>query len=328
MSRFALSQAWFLTLAIIPLILFALLCRRRSPRAVPFPGFGFFPLQRGATGNAGWIFPVRCLALLLLVPVTAGLEYTGGKAVGARDSAVVIVLDTSSSMTADDFGPAGRLEEAKKHLRRYVSSMWLSELGLVVFAQSPRLLVPVTGNQDAVLNAIGSIQAVGYGEDGTAIGTALASAVNRLRASRAKDRRILLITDGVNNAGAVSPLDAARLARAFETRIDALGLGADAPSHIRVPTAEGPPSRVEAKIEIDDGTLEKTTRHTSGSYRRVRSSKELLDALLSLTDDPAGARLQSPEAAALPGKILVLSALCLIFLTFAVTAFVRPELPG
>lgn len=332
MSRIHLSHPWFLLLALIPAILLALnwTIRRKTARSVLFSGCDLLPGQgRSLSGISRVVNLLRCLAMMLLIPAVAGFEWAGSNVVDERDSALVIVLDISSSMTADDFAPGGRLEEAKKHLQQFVASAPAMELGVVVFAAAPRLVVPVTGDHEAVRKALAEIQAVGYGEDGTAIGTALASAVNRLRSGHWQRRQILLITDGVNNSGTVAPLDAARLARALGVKINAVGMGGDSPSHYWVPSAQGVPYRMEAQIEIDERTLEEAAGETGGSYARVRTSSELYRALVLL-----GGKRQAPaawnplETRREPVRLLALFALGFICLGFVLSDFICSELPG
>ena len=331
MPQIHFSHPWFLLLAVAPAILLALnwKLRRRTSRSVLFPGCGLLPGQRRSPpGISRVVNLLRCLAMISLIPAVAGFELPGPSVDNAGDSALVIVLDISSSMTADDFAPGGRLEEAKRHLQQFVAGDPAMELGIIVFAGTPRLVVPVTGDHEAVRKAIAGIRAVGYGEDGTAIGTALASAVNRLRNGRWQRRQILLITDGVNNSGAVAPLDAARLAHVLGVKINAVGMGGDSPSHYWVPSAEGMPHRMEAQIEIDEKTLEEAARETGGSYARVRTSGELYRALMLLGGShPPTAAWNPLENRHGPVRVLALLALGFICLAFVLTDFVRSELP-
>jgi Ca-activated chloride channel family protein len=332
MTRIHFSHPWFLLLAVVPVLFLALnwTKRKKSTHSVLFSGCDFLSAQgRSRLGISTAVSVMRCLALVLLVPVAAGIEVPAARLDSAQDSALVIVLDISSSMTADDFAPAGRLEEAKKHLERFVAGAPATEMGVVVFAGTPRLVVPVTNDYEAVRRAIAGIEAVGYGEDGTAIGTALASAVNRLRNVRQQRREILLITDGVNNSGAVAPLDAARLARALGVKINAVGMGGDSPSNYWVPSAQGVPYRMQARIEIDEKTLEQAASETGGSYARAKTSGELYRALASLGGNDADSTARDlPEDRQRTMHILALLGLGLICLGFVFSEFICPELPG
>jgi len=332
MTRIHFTHPWFLLLAVVPAILLALdwMTRKSLTRSVPFSGCDLLSAQgRSRRGISTAVNLMRCLALLALIPIAGGIEASVARPDRARDSALVIVLDISSSMTADDFSPAGRLEEAKKHLQTFIAGVPATELGVVVFAGTPRLVMPVTSDHEAVRRAISGIEAVGYGEDGTAIGTALASAINRLRNASQPRREILLITDGVNNSGAVAPLDAARLARALGIKVNAVGMGGDSPSRYWVPTADGTPFRMQARIDIDEKTLEQAARETGGSYARARTSGELYRALASLRDpDPGSSTLSLFEDHQRLNRICALLSLGLICSGFVLSEFICPELPG
>ena len=246
-----------------------------------------------------------------------------------RLPALAVVLDVSSSMTADDFAPQNRLEEAKKHLKEFISSAGEVELGLILFAASPQLAVPVTFDHDAVRDALQKARTAGFNNDGTALGSAIASAVNRLRDGPWSKRRILLITDGVNNSGPVSPLDAARIASAFGITIDAIGIGTDSVSRFWIPTQDESFAELEARIEIDDKMLADLTRETAGTYHRVRNSSELREALRSLERLPAPpASVQSAAARFRWSRILSIAAILLLAVEFLLSRFTFSELPG
>jgi Ca-activated chloride channel homolog len=330
MSGIQFSHPWWLLLALPPLILWFLDRRRRrnAARAVAFSGYDLVPAKRNTrTAISGLFSPLRCLAMISVVPVVAGIGWKDPDAGRAEDSALVIVLDISSSMTADDFGTGGRLEAAKKHLQQLVASSPAAELGTVVFAAAPRLVVPVTGDHGAVSEALAEIQPVEFGQDGTAIGTALASAINRLRCGSWQRREVLLLTDGVNNSGAIAPLDAARLARALGIRINTIGVGGDSPSHFWVPSAEGAPYRMEAQIEIDEKTLEDAARETGGSYTRVKDSGQLSRALMSFGGTRQRTIWRSLFYRRDLVRILALFALIVLCLGVVLSNFARPELP-
>ncbi len=331
MSHIQLSHPWMLLLALVPVILLALQWQMplKARHAVLFSCYDLVPARRRSpSAISRVVLLLRWLAMLSLVPIAAGLDWKDTTVDKEKVSALMIVLDVSSSMTADDFEPGGRLEEAKKHLQQLVAGAPVGELGIIVFAAAPRLVVPVTRDYESVRKALAEIQAVGFGQDGTAIGTALASAANRLRHVDGQRREILLLTDGVNNSGAIAPLDAARLARALGIKINAIGVGGDSPSHYWVPTAEGAPYRMEAKIEIDERTLEDAVLETGGSYTRVKDSRALSRALLSFGGKLQPAAIWNTPLARLDlVHILAFVALTCICLTVVVANFIRPELP-
>jgi Ca-activated chloride channel family protein len=268
--------------------------------------------------------------LLCLVLIAAGLR--NGVAVPTTEpqpEALVIVLDVSSSMTAEDFAPGNRLEVAKHLLTGFVTSHANADLGLILLAASPRLVVPVTRENLALVRALKEVRPAGFGEDGTAIGSGIASAVNRLRQGLWSKRSILLVTDGVNNRGALAPSDAAHLAARMGIRIDTVGIGTNLVSRYWVPSSEGSPLEVKARIQIDDQALEEVSNITGGNYRRVTNADELERALKSLRiGSPTSITTVTAHYDDTWRRMAALAALLLICAEFVLTRFISPELPG
>lgn len=332
MSGISFTHPTLLALALVPLAVAAvqMILGSRRQTSVPLSAFEWIPRRRDPrvlhhVGRILRLLGVFCLVILIAGPVTAYVETTTVPA----PSALIIALDRSSSMTAEDFRPSNRLEEAKRSLGEFVGTMPDLELGLIQFAGLSQLLVPVTNNHQAVLDTLDGIRPAQYEEDGTAIGSAVASAVNRLRTGNLGRRMILLITDGVNNRGPLAPLDSARIAKALGIRIFVVGIGTNEVSRFFVPTAEGSVTELRARIEIDDGALEMLSMETGGSYRRVRNSQELHEALTGLipaetttTSRPVFRRNASTL------RLLAALALALLSLEFVIRRFIHCELPG
>jgi Ca-activated chloride channel homolog len=322
-----------LALSLIPVILFVIRWRGYPARnsRVRIPTFhslagsrskGVVPFRIGIL--------LRLLTCLILAVVCA--QEDARKRTYPQDdqrSALVLALDISSSMTADDFSPRNRLEEAKESLTEFIASQSQVEIGLIQFAATPRLLMPATLEHETLTDALAKVQPAGYGEDGTALGSALASAVNRLRYGPWSHRRILLLTDGVNNKGAISPMDAARVAKSFQVTIDAIGIGADAASRFWAPSATGKATQLEARIQIDDDTLEALTQITGGTYQRVRSSDELRKALSKLRQGADDVQKTTPPDRGMNWmQLAALAALLALCLEFLLTNYFFSELPG
>jgi len=331
MSAIRFSHPWLLLLALVPLALVFLsrspLLRRRHGLALS--SYDWIP----AAGRSS-AYPLRLAslsrfaALVCLVLIAAGIRID--RVVAAKPpEALIILLDVSSSMTAEDFSPTNRLEAAKELLSEFAVTRTNTDLGLILMAASPRLMVPATLERDAIGQALSRAVAAGFEEDGTAIGSGIASAVNRLRNGPWYRRRILLVTDGVNNRGALAPMDAARIAAAMGITIDTIGIGSDTISRYWIPSASGAPIEVKARIQIDDKALESVSRITGGSYRHVANSTELRHALELLAAD---SRENPPTAAPQPDyagiRWLMVFAVFLIGVEFLLTRFVFPELPG
>lgn len=333
MSEVSYSHPWLLLLGLLPLLLPVLQglpsFRRRGQVSLPtydwMPAFAF---SSHYARRVAWL--LRVISLLCLVPVAAGIHFGEARPTTLEQpEALVIVLDVSSSMTAEDFAPVNRLEVAKRLLSEYASANGDADQGLILLAASPRLMVPVTGERRALPEALQAVRPAAYGEDGTAIGSGIASAVNRLRQGAWSKRRILLVTDGVNNRGSLAPTDAARLAAGMNIRIDTVGIGTDSVSRYWVPSAQGAPSEIKARIQIDDKALEEVSRIGGGSYQRVTSPVELERALQSL-------RVGSPKALSAVSvrydyswmRLLATASILLLCVEFLLKRFMSPELPG
>ena len=327
------SHPWLLLVLVLPaaVLLLRVLWRPQNRPALPLSTFACVPLEAGRRPLAQRVFLLlRFLSLFCLVPPIAGMRTTSvSESAAFQPSALVIVLDASSSMTALDFPPENRIEEAKKQLKELVASCPGLHMGLIRCAATPHLLMPVTTDHRAVMKALDEVRPAGYGEDGTAIGSGIASAVNRLRDGPWMERRILLVTDGVSNRGAVSPTDAALLAEKLGVKVEAIGLGTGTISRFWIPTASGAAAEVEARIEIDDRALEEVGRLTGGAYQRVRDPSELRRAL-SLVAKRAQPAKAEPDRiwTFLWAKKLALLALLLMSMEFLLSALLIPELPG
>jgi len=321
-----------LALFLIPLILFGIRWRRYPSKSSQIRISSFNCLAESDFKGA---VPFRISILLhllacLILVVICAREATREREYPRDDrgSALAIALDVSTSMTADDFSPGNRLEEAKASLTEFITSQSQIEIGLIQFAATPRLVMPVTLEHKPLTEALARIEPADYAGDGTAIGSALTSAINRLRYGPWSKRRILLLTDGVNNKGAISPMDAARVAKLLQVTIDAIGIGTDETSRFWAPSATGNATQLEARIQIDDNTLESLTQVTGGTYQRVRSPDELRKALSKLKQMPADV----PETA-LPKRSInwmqfaALAALLALGIEFLLTSYFFSELP-
>ena len=332
-SSLHFSHPWVWGLTVLPVVVFALgwtRAGRRAPSLV-FSAFPWIPISFDSLSFCPRVAEIlRFLAVLSVLPVMAGIRsQTPIQASSRTPPALLIVLDISSSMTAEDFKPENRLQEAKKDLKNFIANNPHAVVGLMVFAAVPRLLVPLTSDHETVLKALEKAAPAGYGEDGTALGSGIASAANRLRNGTWSSRKILLITDGVNNRGALTPLDAARLARELGISIHAVGLGTNEMARYFVPSAAGSLTEVRARIDIDDEALAALAQATDGSYQRVRNSEELGRALSSISLGEARAESTSSAGEELFWvRACTWTALLLLAVEFALVQFVISELPG
>jgi len=180
---------------------------------------------------------------------------------------MVLVLDISSSMLADDFKP-NRLEVAKKTATEFILGRKGDRIGLLVFAGQTFIQCPLTVDMSVLKGLLREVQVASRDYDGTAIGMAIANATNRLRQSQAKSKVMILLSDGSNNAGELDPITASDLASEFGIKIYTIGIGTDK-STTRIP------GRGLIKNEIDEETLKQIAQKTDGKYFRAKYADAL-----------------------------------------------------
>lgn len=226
---------------------------------------------------------LRVLAVALFVVAFArprsGTEY---KEVTSEGVDIMLALDVSSSMQAEDFKPHNRLYVAKEEMKKFINNRLNDRLGLVVFARYSYTQCPLTTDYGVLLGFVDQID-FGVVEDGTAIGMAIANAVNRLRESESESKMIVLLTDGDNNAGEIDPLTAANLAAALDIKIYTIGAGK--PGNAMYPYQDPIFGKryVYQPTRIDEKTLKEIASITGGKYFRARSGKEL-EEIYSIID--------------------------------------------
>jgi len=268
----SLARPFLLILLVIPIWL---LLRNRRGSAVPV-GDAALPAAAAKRAWLPWFPPVlRALALAAWVIAAAGPHLPGGPATIRRDGiAIVIAVDVSSSMLAEDFAPVNRLEVAKRQAAAFIRRRDADRIGLVAFAGEALTQVPVTLDYAVLEQAVMALR-VGTLEDGTAIGSGLATAVNRLRRVPSKSKVVLLLTDGVNNRGAIDPRTAADAAAAFGIKVYTVGVGTQ--GEARIPTGRGLSGfRYEMlPVEIDEELLREIAGKTGGRYFRATDTESL-----------------------------------------------------
>ncbi|MFH1478329.1 MAG: VWA domain-containing protein [Candidatus Omnitrophota bacterium] len=187
---------------------------------------------------------------------------------------IVLTLDTSGSMKAEDFKPQNRLGAAKEVLEEFIRSRRNDRIGLVVFAKHSFTQCPLTLDYGVLLDLLDKIH-IGMIEDGTAIGMAMANAVNRLRDSTAKNKVIILLTDGINNAGKIDPLTAAKLASTLGIKIYTIGAGRPGGALYPVSDPIFGKRYVKMDTEIDEKLLGDIAEETGGMYFRAKDEEGL-----------------------------------------------------
>tara|TARA_B100000586_G_scaffold263335_1_gene232582 strand:+ start:200 stop:1189 length:990 start_codon:yes stop_codon:yes gene_type:complete len=185
---------------------------------------------------------------------------------------IVLSMDISGSMLAEDLKP-NRLEASKNVALDFISKRVNDRIGLVVFSGESFTQCPLTTDHNVLINLFKDIKS-GMIADGTAIGMGLATAVNRLKDSKAISRVIILLTDGVNNQGLVAPLTAAEIAQKFGIRVYTIGVGTEGYAPYPFQTAFGIQYQ-DVEVQIDEKTLQDIATITDGKYFRATNNKSL-----------------------------------------------------
>jgi Ca-activated chloride channel family protein len=220
-------------------------------------------------------FGIRLVAIaLLIVALARPQSFSSGENVSAEGIDIAIVLDISGSMLAEDLKP-NRLEAAKNVIDEFIKGRISDRIGLVIFSREAFTQCPLTIDYSVLRNLLLDIK-TGMIEDGTAIGNGIANGVNRLKDSNAKSKVIILLTDGVNNAGEVDPISAAEIAKTFGIRIYTIGVGTRGEAPYPVQTPFGTRYQM-VPVEIDEAVLQKISGITDGQYFRATSNRALRD---------------------------------------------------
>ncbi len=188
---------------------------------------------------------------------------------------IVMVLDTSTSMRAQDFRP-NRFEAARDVAAEFIRGRISDRIGLIVFAAKAYTQTPLTLDYPFLLRMLDEVE-VGAIEDGTAIGTALATAVNRLKDTEAESKVIILLTDGQNNRGEVDPVTASEVAATLGVRIYAIGVGTYGEAPFVIDRPFGGRQRQMVPVEIDEDMLRSVSSKTGGQYFRAINKQALRD---------------------------------------------------
>jgi Ca-activated chloride channel family protein len=182
---------------------------------------------------------------------------------------IAMALDVSGSMLAMDFRP-NRLEACKSVIKEFIDNRPNDRIGLVVYSAEAYTRCPLTTDHQTLQEALATTK-FGIIDDGTAIGDGLGTAINRLRESKAKSKVIILLSDGVNNAGYMNPLSAAEIAKNQGIRVYTIGCGSMGEAPISIPGY----GTVQAKVEIDEALLRNIAQETGGQYFRAQNKTRL-----------------------------------------------------
>lgn len=269
------SQPWFFALfALLPVLTgWYIVKGSRQSGAISISDAGAKGLSSAKAAMRHFPFVLRLLALACII-VALARPQTRTEMQKAEGEGVDIVLciDVSGSMTAQDFQP-NRLGAAKKVAADFVNSRSNDRIGVVIFAGESFTQCPITTDHAVLLSAIENIHN-GLLEDGTAIGSGLGTSVDRLRDSKAKSKVVVLLTDGENNGGLIDPRTAKEIAKTFSVKVYTIGVGTEgyAPQPVNTPLGV---QMQTAKVTIDEKLLKEIAGETGGRYFRAKDNEEL-----------------------------------------------------
>ncbi len=280
------NKIYFLGLAIVPLlILWHVYLKNKGQRFILYSSKNLIK-SSDRTVKAFFIknlFYIKLLALILFIAALARpQELSYYEKENKKGIDILITLDISGSMASIDFTPKNRLEVAKDVIADFIQKRSTDRLGLVIFAGTSYTRCPLTIDYDMLKYFLEDTR-IGELEDGTALGMALATSVNRIRNSRSKTRIIILLTDGVNNRGEIAPRDAAQIARDFNVKVYTIGVGTKGQAPYPVIDANGRTQLYMMEVEIDEELLKEIANNTGGLYFRA-TDKEKLEQIFAEID--------------------------------------------
>jgi Ca-activated chloride channel family protein len=274
---FRFEHPWLLLLLLlIPVVAWFALRRGRN-RSIAYPSVELLlgaGLEAPVWKRHGKL-ALRLLALALVIvavahPQTGRSQHTEY----AEGIDIMLVLDTSGSMQAQDFEPKNRLFVAREVVKEFIAKRRQDRIGLVVFAADAITQCPLTLDYTLLAKLVDGVD-FGMLDDGTAIGVALATACNRLRSSDATSRVVILLTDGQNNAGMVDPITAARVAASLGVKVYTVGVGTRGRAPMPIDDPVFGRRLVSVDVDIDEPTLRRIAELTDGRYFRATDRAEL-----------------------------------------------------
>lgn len=274
------EKHWFWLMLIIPVMIAWYIWRiKKYEGEFNFSSFTLFNGIKTSTRakSRHLLFALRLIALgLIILALARPQSRSSWKNSKTEGIDIMLSMDVSPSMLAKDFKP-NRLEAAKDVIQDFIDARPNDRIGMVIFGGEAFTQCPLTSDHKVLKNMIPIIK-VGMVEDGTAIGVGLASAVGRIKESKAKSKVIILISDGVNNAGEVAPITAADLAKTFGVRVYCIGVGTRGKA--LTPVARYTQDEYEydyVDVDIDEKTMTEMSTMTGGKYFRATNKSSLKD---------------------------------------------------
>lgn len=267
---------YFYLLIIVPLliVLYFWVIRNQRPKIV-HSSAGF--IKSFPTSKLNYLQHIPFFLLLLsiigiIIALARPQSSSTRKEINTEGIDIIVAIDVSTSMLAEDVKP-NRIEAAKETAKEFIKKRRNDRIGLVVFSGESYTQCPVTIDHSVLLNLIDKIKA-GMIIDGTAIGMGLATSISRLKDSKAKSKVIILLTDGINNTGTISPKTATDIAQTFGIKVYTIGLGTKGLAPYPVKTPFGTQYQY-VNVKIDDNLLTYIAQSTSGKYFRATNRKSL-----------------------------------------------------
>ncbi len=328
--QFASPYTLLLLLLIVPMLIYYIYMTRRGGATLTISTTdGFKGVGRTYRYYLRHLpFLLRIAAFSMIVVAMArpqSVEHSQSSSSEGID--IVLALDISGSMLARDFEP-DRITAAKQVATSFIQDRYGDRIGLVAFAGESFTLSPLTTDQGALQTLLAPLQS-GIVEDGTAIGNGLATALNRMRESSAKSKVVILLTDGVNNRGEISPSTAAKIAKDMGVKVYTIGVGTqgEAP-YPRVDPYGRIIGYINAKVEIDEKTLTEIATLTGGEYFRATNNEKLV-AIYEQINQLEKSEVQVDKRVLYNELFLnwVLAAIALLMLEFIMKYLILKRLP-
>jgi Ca-activated chloride channel homolog len=268
---------FFLLLLLVPIMVcWIFFCKNKKQTTLTLS-----TLEHVAQSNIPWKVRFRgilnflrlisfvCLTIALARPQNSKVN----ESINSEGLDIVLSMDISGSMLAEDLKP-NRIEAAKKVAQTFIENRLTDRIGLVIFSGESFTQCPLTTDQNVLKEQLKNIKS-GLLEDGTAIGMGLATAVERLRSSKANTKIIILLTDGVNNAGLIDPVTALEIAKAYKIRVYTIGVGSEGSAPYPAKDQFGNTVMQQMPVQIDEALMTKISTETGGKYFRATSNNAL-----------------------------------------------------
>jgi Ca-activated chloride channel family protein len=269
------QPAWFWLFALIPLLIWWEISRSGRAQATVMVS-----TVRAFRGARSWKSSLRPLPFIfrllafccLIIALARPQSHNDEQLVNGEGIDIVLCLDISGSMLAQDFTP-NRMEAAKNVAQEFIDNRPTDRIGLVIFSGESFTMCPLTTDRNVLKAQLAQVQS-GLLEDGTAIGSGLATGVDRLRTSPSKSKVIILLTDGENNGGLIDPNTAKEIAKQVGVRVYTIGMGTEGFAPVPIQTPGGVVMQRE-KVNIDEKLLTQIANETGGHYYRAKDNESL-----------------------------------------------------